>query len=76
MARAEVIGVGVCHEMRAHLAPGELLEDPPLGSGSARIDQHVADEIDVDRVGRKALELVHALGHRPHVAIVWQPCGG
>ncbi len=65
-----MVRVRVRDDMAAHLVSVELLEDPLLRAGRACVDEHVADEVDVDRVGGRALELMHALGQGPHRTIL------
>jgi hypothetical protein len=66
VAGAEMVGMGVRHEVRGDIAAAEIAQDAPPRSRRARVDEHVADEVDVDRVGRPAPELVHVERQRSH----------
>ena len=65
-----MVGVRVRHEVRAHVVTGQLAQNPPLGARRSGIDEHVADEVDVDGVRGAARQLMHALGQHSHAPIV------
>ena len=70
MAGALVVGVGVRERVGRQGASAQLAQDPPLGLARRGVDQHVAREVDVDRVGREALQLEHAVREVLHPGTV------
>ena len=54
LARALVVGVRVRQGVGAHLVAAHLPQDPPAGVARRGVHDHVAHQVDVDRVGRKA----------------------
>lgn len=56
VARPIVVGMGVRQRVRAYATPGQLTEDAPMGKLGARVDEDIADQVDVDRVARPARE--------------------
>jgi hypothetical protein len=48
--------------VRADRAPLELAQDALVRTVGARVDQHVPDQVDVDRVARAAVELEDVRG--------------
>ena len=51
-----------------HDAPGDLAQDAALRLPRGGIDQHVADEVDVDRVRWPAIEQEDVVGELLHLS--------
>ena len=51
-----------------HLVTVELAEDAPPGMARAGVDEHVAHQVDVDRVRREPAQHVQAVGEALHAA--------
>ena len=66
MRRALVVGVHVGERVGAHRAPLQLAQDAPARLSRSGVDQHVAHEVDVDRVPRPAVEQEEAVGDALH----------
>jgi hypothetical protein len=60
MGQALVVGVAVRQGDKGDLAAVQFVAEPAAGQARGGVDQHVADEVDVDQVGRKAGQLPHA----------------
>ena len=56
-----MVGMGVGQCMRRNRPAAELAQDPLAGVTGSGVDEHVADQVDVDRERRKAVEHVHVI---------------
>jgi hypothetical protein len=56
VAGAVVVGVGMGQRVGGDTASLELAQDAPASAGGARVDQYVADQVDVDGVARAAVQ--------------------
>jgi hypothetical protein len=54
VARALMVGMGVGERVGVDLLAGDLAQDPTRRVAGRRVDQDVADHVDVDRVRWKA----------------------
>jgi hypothetical protein len=62
VARPVVVGMRVGQRMRTDTAAAQLAQDPPVAELGAGVDQHIRDEVGVDRVARPAREPEYAGG--------------
>src|SRR6185295_6837949 len=60
------VGQRVC----AHPTAAQLAQDPAPRVARAGVDQHVAHQVDVDRVRGKSAELIEAFGKLLHARIL------
>ena len=63
---ALMVGVGVRERVGGDGAAAQLAQDPLGGMSRARVDEHVTDQVDVDRVRRKPVEQVEVVGEPLH----------
>jgi len=64
---ALVIGVGVRERVCKDGAPAQLAQDPPLGPARTGVDQHVVEQVHVDRVGRQPVQLEEVFRQPSHL---------
>src|ERR1039458_8356037 len=66
VACALAVRMGMGERVRGHRPPVDLSHDPLLALPGGGVDEHVPDQVYVDRVGRAPMQLVHALGEFLH----------
>jgi hypothetical protein len=63
-----VVGVRVRERVRRDLVAFDLAEDAAAGVAAGGVNEHVAEHVHVDRVGRKAAQHPHVGGQLLHGA--------